>query len=92
MVEKMGLYKICFRDGVFESYDELEKKERKKVFSILKDIARNGYESGYAHAEPLRGNWSGFFSKTVDKKNRVVFIIEEDRAEIIAVETHYGDK
>jgi toxin YoeB len=92
MVKNLGLYKLCFRDGVFESYNELEKKEQKKVYSIFKDIIRNGSESGYAHSEPLKGDLSGWFSKTVDKKNRVIFKIVEDRAEVAAVETHYGDK
>jgi toxin YoeB len=92
MVKNMGLYKLCFRDGVFESYNDLEKKEQKKVYSIFKDIIRNVSESGYAHSEPLRGDLSGYFSKAVDKKNRVIFKIIEDRAEVVSVDSHYGDK
>jgi toxin YoeB len=70
----------------------LKKKEQKKVRAIIKDIERNGSESGYAHCEPLKEDFSGCFSKSVDIKNRVIFKIVEDRAEIIAVKTHYGDK
>jgi toxin YoeB len=88
----MALYKLDFPLEVFDKILTLESKEQKKVRAILTDIARNGIESGYAHCEPLKGDRSGLYSKSVDKKNRVIFKINEDTAEIFSVESHYGDK
>jgi Txe/YoeB family toxin of Txe-Axe toxin-antitoxin module len=90
----MGLYKISFDDGVLEDYENLERKEHAKVYNLLKDIARNGTKGGLGHTEPLGADpfYSGCFSKRADKKNRVIFKITGDTAEIVAVESHYGDK
>lgn len=69
-----------------------DKKTLKKINSLLKDIDRNGYNSS-GHLEPLKGDLSGYYSVSIDEKNRIVFrIIEEKEIEIIQCGSHYGDK
>jgi toxin YoeB len=63
----------------------------KKVLQIIDDISEYGY-GGHFHPEMLRGNRSGWCSKEVDKKNRVVFIINNGRVQVAQVMGHYDDK
>lgn len=71
------------------------KKTLKKINSILKDIDRNGYNCA-GHLEALKGNLSGYYSIHIDKKNRIVFRINnvngQDEVEVLQCGSHYKDK
>ena len=58
---------------------------------IVEDTQRNGI-SGFGHPEPLKENFSGWWSKRIDDGNRMVFRIVDDTEEIAECRTHYGDK
>ena len=68
-----------------------DKKTLKKINQLLTDIERNG-NSGIGHPEPLKENLSGYWSRTIDEKNRLVFRISDDVIEIAQCGSHYGDK
>ncbi|XGU47615.1 Txe/YoeB family addiction module toxin [Fusobacterium necrophorum subsp. funduliforme] len=68
-----------------------DKKTLKKINNLLKNIDRNGYHC-IGKLEPLRGNWNGFYSVHIDKKNRIVFRILDDTIEIVQCGSHYGEK
>ena len=58
---------------------------------LIKDIERNGH-NGLDSPEPLKGNLSGFWSRRIDKKNRLVYRIVDNVIQIIQCRTHYGEK
>ena len=58
---------------------------------LIKDIERNGH-NGLGSPEPLKGNLSGFWSRRIDKKNRLVYRIADNVIQIIQCRTHYGEK
>lgn len=66
-----------------------DKKLLKKANELLKDIERNGY-SGLGKPEPLLGDLSGYWSRRIDKYNRIVYKIEEDTIYIAQCGTHYN--
>lgn len=68
-----------------------DKKTFKKILTIIKDIDRNGYD-GIASPEPLKGELSGYYSRRIDSKNRIVYKIEEGKILIIQCGSHYKDK
>lgn len=68
-----------------------DKKTLKKINSLLKDIDRNGYKCK-GKPEPLKGNYTSYWSVRIDKKNRLVFRIENNTLEIAQCRTHYDDK
>ncbi len=68
-----------------------DKKTLKRINALLKDIDRNGYE-GIGKPEPLTGNWSGYWSRRIDEKNRLVYRIVDETIRIAQCRTHYGDK
>lgn len=44
-----------------------DKKTLKKINSLIKDIERNGESTGIGHPEPLKGNLTGEWSRTIDE-------------------------
>jgi len=55
-----------------------DKKTLKKINQLLTDIERNGN--------------SGYWSRTIDEKNRLVYKIEDGLIKIIQCKNHYDDK
>jgi len=53
-----------------------DKKTLKKINELIKDIVRNG-NKGIGKPEPLKENLSGWWSRHIDQKNRLVYRINE---------------
>ena len=68
-----------------------DKKTRKKINDLIKDIARNGAGNGLGKPEPLTGNLSGFYSRKIDDKNRLVYKVEGGTIVVISCRYHYSD-
>lgn len=51
-----------------------DKKILKRINMLIKDIERNGNE-GIGKPEPLKGNLSGFWSRRIDDRHRLVYCI-----------------
>ena len=86
--------KFLWHDTAWSAYTKLQnedKKTLKRVNNLLKDIDRNGYNCT-GKPEPLKGNFSGWWSVRIDEQNRLVFKIEDEIIEIYQCGTHYGDK
>jgi toxin YoeB len=58
---------------------------------LIKDIERNGYK-GIGKPEPLKYEYSGWWSREIDEKNRLVYRIKKEVLEIIECGGHYGDR
>ncbi|MDR1625919.1 MAG: Txe/YoeB family addiction module toxin [Spirochaetia bacterium] len=65
-----------------------DKKMIKKINRIIEDIGRTGH-SGIGKPEPLKGNLSGWWSRRIDEKNRLVYRIQGDTIEISQCGGHY---
>jgi len=69
-----------------------DKKTINKINKLIRDIIRNGHE-GIGHPEPLKGDLSGKWSREIDKKNRLTYIIHDgNKVEIFNCKGHYSDK
>jgi len=83
-----------WHDDAWEEYldwQTQDKKTLKKINSLIRNIDRNGY-CCTGKPEPLRGEWTGFWSVRIDEKNRLVFRISDNVIEIAQCGSHYGDK
>ena len=85
-------------DFTLDGWDEYtawqaeDKKTLKKINQLIGDIIRNGNE-GIGHPEALKSNLTGYWSRTVDEKNRLVYKILENGNILIAhCSGHYSDK
>lgn len=72
-------------------WQENDKKCYKQINKLIKDIDRNKHE-GIGHPEPLKGDLSGFYSKEINKKDRLVYRIVNDSIEILSCKGHYDNK
>lgn len=83
-----------FTDIGWEDYLYWQTEDRKtlrKINTLLKDIERNGNE-GIGKPEPLTGDLSGFWSRRINQKDRLIYALEMDQIIIIACRYHYDDK
>lgn len=84
----------AFTDIGWEDYLYWQTENRKtlrKINTLLKDIERNGNE-GIGKPEPLTGDLSGFWSRRINQKDRLIYALEMDQIIIIACRYHYDDK
>lgn len=83
-----------FADTGWEDYlywQTEDKKTLKKINQLINDIARNGNE-GLGKPEPLSGNLSGFWSRRINDKDRLIYRIDGGNIYILACRYHYEDK
>ena len=81
-------------DEAWEDYlywQKTDKQTLKKINELIKDSERKGY-GGKGHPEPLKEEYSGWWSKHIDEKNRFVYRIKEGVLEILSCRGHYDDK
>lgn len=87
------MHKIWY-DEAWEDYlwwQENSKKDFKQINKLLKDIDRNKHD-GIGHPEALKGDYSGYYSRQINKKDRLIYRIINDKIEIAACKSHYHDK
>ena len=73
---------------------KLLKKEHKNhvvkflelLFAIQKDPFR-----GLGHPEPLKGDFSGLWSRRISQKHRLIYKVEDDTITIFSCYGHYDD-
>lgn len=76
----------------YTAWQTEDKRTLKKINQLIKDTIRNG-NTGIGNPEPLKHELSGYWSRTIDEKNRLVYKILDDGKILIAhCNGHYGDK
>ena len=82
-----------FTENGWLDYIYWETEDRKtliRINKLLDDIDRNGNE-GIGKPEPLIGNLSGFWSRRINDKDRLIYKVEGDNIYILACRYHYSD-
>ena len=86
--------KIIFAERGWLEYLTLQSTDKqtlKKINTLIKDIARNGADSGLGKPDRLKGTHS--WSRRIDQKNRLVYNLDADgNMIIISCLGHYEDK
>lgn len=83
-----------FTDNAWEDYlywQQQDRKTLKRINLLIEDACRNGNE-GIGKPEPLRGDLSGFWSRRINDKDRLVYRVNNDAVEILSCRYHYRDK
>lgn len=78
-------------DDAWEEYiawQMQDKKTLKRINLLLKDVERHPFE-GLGKPEPLRGELSGFWSRRIDEKNRLLYRVSRDSLEILSCKGRY---
>ncbi len=82
---------LTWTDFARKQYEELQEKDKrliKKINILIKDIKRNGNE-GIGKPEPLQHELSGYWSRRIDDKNRLVYKVSDNQITIVACANHY---
>lgn len=82
---------VCFHPLAWDDYQHWQKVDRKKlkrVNQLIRAIQREPFQ-GPGKPEPLRGNWSGFWSRRIDREHRLVYAVEDQRLLIAQCRYHY---
>jgi toxin YoeB len=83
---------IQFSTDAWSQYLYWQQQDRrtiKRINDLLEDIGRGGHQ-GIGKPEPLKGNFSGFWSRRIDGKNRLVYRVEGDICQVIQCRGHYS--
>ena len=83
--------KFVFTELSWEDYlywQKNDKQKLKRINELLKDISRSPY-AGIGKPEPLRFNYSGFWSRRIDEEHRLIYRVVEDEIQIAKCKFHY---
>lgn len=83
--------KISFTPSAWETYifwQSQDKKTLKRINLLIKDCLRSPFE-GLGKPEPLIGDLSGFWSRRIDEKNRLVYEVTDSAITILSCRYHY---
>jgi len=83
--------KIVFSDNAWDDYlywQKGDKKTLKRINTIIKEIKRAPYE-GIAKPEQLKHDLSGYWSRRINRIDRIVYSIVGDELRIAQLRNHY---
>ncbi|WP_315865255.1 Txe/YoeB family addiction module toxin [Acaryochloris thomasi] len=63
-------------------------KMLKRINSLIKDIQRQPFE-GVGKPEPLKHNFSGYWSRRITDEHRIIYKVEKDSLMIAQLQYHY---
>ena len=82
---------LSFADDAWDDYlywQQNDKKILKKINRLIKEIKRNPLE-GIGEPEPLKYNWSGYWSRRITIEHRLVYKVTDDALLIAQCRYHY---
>ena len=90
-------YIIAFEPKAIQDIAELKISGNKAVITKIERLLlelREHPTTGTGQVEALKGNLSGFWSRRIDKFNRLIYTIEEEKitVTVVSAKNHYGDK
>ncbi len=93
----MGQYSLDLTDRAKKDLRDLKKAGSKTVAKrinrIFEELGETPY-LGIGNPEPLKHEWSGYWSREIDKKNRIVYSVNDTELTVLVVSAkgNYGDK
>ena len=83
---------IVFEGDTWNKYEDLRTKDKclhKNLCKILKEMQRNDPTKGLGKPEPLKHTLSGFWSRRISQKDRVIYRFDKNAIYIFAIGGHY---
>ncbi|HSP58036.1 MAG TPA: Txe/YoeB family addiction module toxin [Halomonas sp.] len=65
-----------------------DKKTLKRINTLIKNIQRQPFD-GLGDPEPLRHQWSGYWSRRIDREQRLVYKVADHDIVIVQCRYHY---
>ena len=83
--------KVLFAEGAWEDYVYWQRTDKgilKRVNELIRDIQRQPF-AGIGKPEPLRFEFSGYWSRRIDQAHRLVYKVEGRTLYIAQCRYHY---
>jgi toxin YoeB len=80
-----------FTDEAWDDYvywQGQDKKTLKRINQLIEAAKRTPFE-GIGKPEPLKESLSGYWSRRIDEKNRLVYAVDDSDITIISCRYHY---
>lgn len=85
---------LVFEGSTWETYEELRDKDKrlhKALCKLLKEMLREDPSKGLGKPEQLRYKLTGFWSKRISQRDRLIYKFDENTVYIFAIGGHYDD-
>lgn len=82
---------VAFTQHAFMEYNdwfEVDIRMVSRIKLLIREIDKNPFK-GLGKPEPLRGNWSGYWSRRIDQNHRLVYKVTESQILIVKCKGHY---
>jgi len=81
---------IAFTELAFREYNEwLEHPDTlKKIRALIRDTLDNPFK-GLGKPEPLKGNYSGYWSRRITDEHRFIYAVTNDEILVYSLKGHY---
>jgi len=82
---------IGFSESAFSDYRQWAEEDTgifKKINTLIVEILRDPFH-GTGKPEPLKGDWSGYWSRRITQEHRLVYRVFTDHVVIASCKYHY---
>ena len=86
---------LVFEGRSWVAYEELRQRDKRlhaALCAILKEMLRGDPAIGLGRPERLGHNLTGFWSRRLSQKDRLIYRFDEERIYIFAIGGHYEDR
>ncbi|MDO9106950.1 MAG: Txe/YoeB family addiction module toxin [Methylovulum sp.] len=82
---------LSWAEKALEDYlywQKTDKKVIKRINALIKDIQRQPfYDIG--DPEPLKHNWSGYWSRRIDREHRLIYKVTDEALVVVQCRYHH---
>ena len=73
----------------FEAWGKEDAKIQERIYELIREIQRQPFK-GLGKPEPLKHDMQGYWSRRIDKTNRLVYEVVDDSINIVSCMYHYN--
>ena len=84
---------LCFTDKAWDEYvywQTQDRKTLKRINTLIEATKRDPF-AGIGKPEALLGDMSGFWSRRIDERHRLVYAVDDATLTVLACRYHYGE-
>ena len=82
---------LSWADHAWDDYlywQQADKKTLKRINLLIENIKRQPFD-GIGSPEPLKHNWSGYWSRRINREHRLVYKVTDESIIIVQCRYHY---
>lgn len=86
MVKVVAFTSIAFAE--YNEWFETDKQMVERIKLLIRDIDRDAFK-GIGKPEPLKNEWSGYWSRRITHEHRLVYKVSDEQILIAKCKGHY---